>query len=52
MFEAFSLQYMVREVFVEDEYKSVRDQCRNKKEDCSYWASTGECEKNVRFMLL
>lgn len=43
--------YMYNEVYVEEQYASVRSDCKNRDELCSFWAQGGECYKNKEFML-
>lgn len=46
-----SAKYMQR-VWKEEEFSRVRHKCRNQHEDCTYWASLGECEANPKYMHL
>ena len=43
-------QYMQEIVFRNEEYESVRHQCRNNHELCAFWATLGECDNNPLFM--
>jgi prolyl 4-hydroxylase len=43
-------KYMVEQVAIESIYDSVRESCKNRDELCSFWAGTGECEKNSDYM--
>merc|ERR1711884_535346 len=42
--------YYDNEVNVKAEFASVRKNCKNRHEDCSFWASVGECEENPNYM--
>lgn len=42
--------YMEREVWLDGIDNANMSDCRNVKEDCSYYAVTGECDRNVEFM--
>lgn len=44
-----SIEYM-RTVKRDRKYKNVRYDCLNKHQDCTLWASQGECDKNERYM--
>jgi len=44
-----SVEYMKR-VWKDDEFSKVRHKCRNTQEDCTFWASIGECEANANYM--
>ena len=44
--------YIRDTVMVDDKYVKVRDQCRNKHRDCTFWAALGECENNPSYMTL
>eukprot|EP00804_Cyclotella_cryptica_P017815 CCRYP_001224-RC/>CCRYP_001224-RC protein AED:0.17 eAED:0.17 QI:97/1/1/1/1/1/4/304/518 len=46
-----SIEYMKR-VWREKEFSRVRHKCRNQHEDCTYWASLGECDANPKYMQL
>ena len=46
-----TVKYMQR-VWREEEFSRVRHKCRNQHEDCTYWASLGECEANPKYMQL
>ena len=46
------MMYMENEVYMEDIYDAVREDCLNRNELCIYWASIGECENNPGFMTL
>jgi hypothetical protein len=39
--------YMENIVFQDPSYKDVKKTCRNREENCAFWASVGECD-NVR----
>ena len=45
-------EYMSSRVFVEDEFRSVRSDCRNRDPLCSFWAVEGECEANPSYMII
>uniref|UniRef100_A0A7R9W675 ShKT domain-containing protein n=2 Tax=Pseudictyota dubia TaxID=2749911 RepID=A0A7R9W675_9STRA len=45
-------RYFQNEVLVKPEYESVRDECKNRHELCSFWAHIGECEANPGYMIL
>jgi prolyl 4-hydroxylase len=45
-------EYMKTKVFVEEEYRSVRTDCRNRDPLCSFWAVQGECEANPGYMII
>ena len=45
-------EYMTTKVFVEEEYRSVRDDCRNRDPLCSFWAVEGECQANPAYMIV
>jgi prolyl 4-hydroxylase len=42
--------YMTDVVATGAEYDAVRDECQNRHERCTLWATKGECEANPRFM--
>jgi 2OG-Fe(II) oxygenase superfamily/ShK domain-like len=42
--------YMYNTVYVDEQYVSVRADCKNRDELCSFWAQSGECEVNQQFM--
>ena len=42
--------YMINEVMVQPKYASVKEDCKNKHELCSFWAMHGECDKNPGYM--
>jgi len=44
--------YIRNEVLVKREYESVREECKNRHELCSFWAHMGECEANPAYMTL
>ena len=44
-----TVEYMKR-VWKEEEFSRVRHKCRNQHEDCTFWASLGECEANPKYM--
>ena len=44
-----SFQYM-RRVWSEEKFQGVRHKCKNQHEDCTFWASLGECEANPKYM--
>jgi prolyl 4-hydroxylase len=44
-----TVEYM-KKVWNDDEFIKVRHKCRNTHEDCSFWASLGECEENEKYM--
>jgi len=44
-------EYFENQVLVLDEYKTVRDRCKNKHDLCAFWTSIGECDVNRRFMV-
>ena len=46
-----SVKYMQR-VWTDNEFERVRHKCRNQHEDCTYWASLGECDANPKYMQL
>ena len=46
-----SVKYMQR-VWKDNEFERVRHKCRNQHEDCTYWASLGECDANPKYMQL
>jgi hypothetical protein len=33
--------YMLQEVFVEEKYAEIRAECKNRNEECSFWAVIG-----------
>jgi len=43
-------KYMDSVVFVDEDYKDVKDSCKNRHELCAFWASLGECENNEVYM--
>ena len=43
-------KYMYEQVFVEDKFRKVRNDCKNRDELCIFWAALGECENNPKFM--
>ena len=45
-------EYMRSRVFVEDEFRSVRSDCKNRDPLCSFWAVEGECEANPSYMII
>lgn len=45
-------EYMKSRVFVEDEFRSVRSDCKNRDPLCSFWAVEGECEANPSYMII
>ena len=45
-------EYMKTKVFVKEEYRSVRADCRNRDPLCSFWAVEGECEANPAYMTI
>ena len=45
-------EYMKTKVFVEEKYRSVRADCRNRDPLCSFWAVEGECEANPAYMTI
>mmetsp|Transcript_20165 Transcript_20165/g.19414 ORF Transcript_20165/g.19414 Transcript_20165/m.19414 type:complete len:406 (-) Transcript_20165:154-1371(-) len=45
-------KYMKEEVFVEEKYAKVRNDCQNRNELCAFWAAIKECDANPKFMLL
>ena len=49
---ASSIEYMQRIWKDGAESKNVRYKCKNVHEDCSFWAASGECEKNPTYMNL
>ena len=49
---ASSIEYMRRIWKDGAESKNVRYKCKNVHEDCSFWAASGECEKNPTYMNL
>lgn len=44
-----SINYM-RAVWSDEKFQRVRHKCRNQHEDCTFWASLGECEENPDYM--
>ena len=44
-------EYMAK-VFQNDTAKSYRNECKARHEQCAFWAASGECEKNPKYMLL
>jgi prolyl 4-hydroxylase len=44
--------YMMQQVFVEQKYKKIRGECKNRNQDCSFWAVIGECEANPKYMTI
>mmetsp|Transcript_20650 Transcript_20650/g.29573 ORF Transcript_20650/g.29573 Transcript_20650/m.29573 type:complete len:507 (-) Transcript_20650:1616-3136(-) len=44
-----TVAYM-KKVWEDDEFERVRHKCRNMHEDCTFWASIGECEANETYM--
>ena len=46
-----TVKYMQR-VWRDEEFSRVRHKCRNQHEDCTFWASLGECEANPKYMQL
>jgi prolyl 4-hydroxylase len=47
-----TIKYIEEKVLVDDSFKSVRKECKNRHPQCAYWASLGECENNPRYMTL
>ena len=47
---AQSIEYMQRIWGDGAESRNVRHKCRNQHEDCTFWAASGECEKNPTYM--
>ena len=45
-------EYMRTRVLVEDEFRSVRSDCKNRDPLCSFWAVEGECEANPSYMII
>jgi prolyl 4-hydroxylase len=43
--------YMRKEVWVDPKYEKVKKHCKNKHENCSYWAFLGECDANPGYMV-
>ena len=44
--------YMANEVAKDSKYDKTRNICKNKHENCAFWSSLGECEKNPGYMKL
>ena len=44
-----SQEYMTNTVFADEDYESIRYDCRNLHANCSYWASRGDCEDNIDY---
>jgi len=42
--------YMVDTVSKEEQYKDIKDICRNQNPHCTLWAISGECEANPAYM--
>lgn len=47
-----STRYMEHEVFKEEQYAKVREDCKNRHPQCAFWAFKGECEANPKYMTL
>jgi prolyl 4-hydroxylase len=45
-------KYVAEVVAIEESYKSVRAECKNRHPQCAFWASQGECEANPKYMVL
>lgn len=45
-----SLIYWKDVVMVEEKYKNVRKECKNRHKDCSFWKVVGECEDKPGYM--
>ena len=43
--------YMYDIVYQKEEFADVRDDCLDRHKHCTYWAATGECINNERFMI-
>jgi 2OG-Fe(II) oxygenase superfamily/ShK domain-like len=43
-------RYMYHTVYVDEQYAAIRAECQNRDELCSFWAQSGECQANERFM--
>jgi len=44
-----SIKYM-QTVWLDERFDRVRHKCKNQHQDCTWWASTGECEANPKYM--
>mmetsp|Transcript_4933 Transcript_4933/g.7482 ORF Transcript_4933/g.7482 Transcript_4933/m.7482 type:complete len:405 (+) Transcript_4933:61-1275(+) len=47
-----TIDYMLNTVFTDDQYQSVRDECKNRHELCAFWSTIGECDVNPKYMTL
>lgn len=43
-------EYVQTKVMVDEKYSGMRDNCKNKHEDCAFWSVLGECENNPGYM--
>lgn len=49
---AATKKYMTEKVLVDPEFDKVRKDCKNRHKDCAFWATSGECEANPKYMTL